>query len=459
MYYALGLLSAGLVVLLVTPLIWRRATRLVRARVESSVPMSLTEIQAEKDHLRAEFAVVARRLELTADRLKAANAEQAVEISRQREFIARLSTDDTGKEGKLAAKEAEAADLAARLRAAEEQLAALKTSAAEDRKARERSEAALADASAAADELQVLSDEQKVEIAARATESASLTSQLEAARAVVASLSAERDTLSAALAEERTKSAAENIRAESLTMAETRLQAELAESRAAGGRREPGTDEEQAERERLTATIARLTAERDAKAEEAARQAKALAEIEGAMGAEASAQRDLQIRLAAAEAEIAALEARIATVTEGDNLQKAIAATEAHNAALSERLAALESENARLTQENRNLEAIAGGNFDRFDYENGLLREKLAGVANAVLRLGETSGNGAAVPRPADPPGREAKPAPRPTPVIAAVTETPAEAAAPGSDAPPKPIDARSLAERLRALQQTSAQR
>ena len=50
--------------LALTPAVWRRAHRLAKARVESSLPMSLGEVQAEKDQLRASYAISARRLEL-----------------------------------------------------------------------------------------------------------------------------------------------------------------------------------------------------------------------------------------------------------------------------------------------------------------------------------------------------------------------------------------------------------
>ena len=64
MYFVLGLLAASLLALALTPAVWRRAHRLAKARVESSLPMSLGEVQAEKDQLRASYAISARRLEL-----------------------------------------------------------------------------------------------------------------------------------------------------------------------------------------------------------------------------------------------------------------------------------------------------------------------------------------------------------------------------------------------------------
>ena len=87
MYFALGLLAAGLVALLVTPAIWRRATRLTRARIEAAVPMTRAEIEAEKDQLRAGFAISNRRLEMDTGRLKEKLAEEIIEVSRRRAMI------------------------------------------------------------------------------------------------------------------------------------------------------------------------------------------------------------------------------------------------------------------------------------------------------------------------------------------------------------------------------------
>ena len=80
MYFALGLLTAGLFAVLVTPAIWRRAMRLTRQRIERSVPMTLAEIEADKDQLRAEFAMSTRRLEMGTERLREKTTEQVIEI-------------------------------------------------------------------------------------------------------------------------------------------------------------------------------------------------------------------------------------------------------------------------------------------------------------------------------------------------------------------------------------------
>lgn len=63
MIFVLGFLVAGLIALLALPLLRQRARRLARRRVEMSLPLSVNEVLAERDRLRAEFAVEQCRLE------------------------------------------------------------------------------------------------------------------------------------------------------------------------------------------------------------------------------------------------------------------------------------------------------------------------------------------------------------------------------------------------------------
>ena len=63
MFLALGAFSAGLISIAILPAFWRRAERLVRRQLERQLPLSPREIAAERDQLRAEFAVRQRKLE------------------------------------------------------------------------------------------------------------------------------------------------------------------------------------------------------------------------------------------------------------------------------------------------------------------------------------------------------------------------------------------------------------
>ncbi len=78
MYFALGALCAGLLSLTILPAFWRRAERLVRRDLERKLPLSPKEIAAERDQLRAGFAVRQRQIE---QRLEAANTARGEDLA------------------------------------------------------------------------------------------------------------------------------------------------------------------------------------------------------------------------------------------------------------------------------------------------------------------------------------------------------------------------------------------
>jgi chromosome segregation ATPase len=91
LFFALGVLCAAFLVVLIAPSVWRRAVVLTRRRVEASIPQTQAEIQADKDRIRAEYAMTTRRLEISVKSLKEKVAEQLVEISRGREALKGLA--------------------------------------------------------------------------------------------------------------------------------------------------------------------------------------------------------------------------------------------------------------------------------------------------------------------------------------------------------------------------------
>jgi chromosome segregation ATPase len=106
LFFVLGALCAVFVAVLIAPAFWRRAVRLTKRRIEATVPLTGVEIAAQKDMLRAEFAMAARRLEMTVKALQEKNAELAVQIGR------------AGEEAKAAARQHE--EMAKSLAEAEE---------------------------------------------------------------------------------------------------------------------------------------------------------------------------------------------------------------------------------------------------------------------------------------------------------------------------------------------------
>ena len=87
MYMSIGFLVAGLIAISVIPLVHRRAERLTMRRIEASLPLTLGEIQANKDLLRANFAVSTPRLEIIIEQLKATAAGYLAELGRKQDAI------------------------------------------------------------------------------------------------------------------------------------------------------------------------------------------------------------------------------------------------------------------------------------------------------------------------------------------------------------------------------------
>src|SRR5947209_16162326 len=83
MIFALGFFVAGLLALLFLPAVQRRAARLAARRLEMQLPLSMEEIVAERDQLRAEFAVERRRIEQKLEAADEAAAAHMGEIGRQ----------------------------------------------------------------------------------------------------------------------------------------------------------------------------------------------------------------------------------------------------------------------------------------------------------------------------------------------------------------------------------------
>lgn len=84
MYFVLGLLVAGLLALIIMPAVWRRAVRLTKKRIEAATPMTMAEFRADKDQLRAEFALSTRRLEMNVEALRRRLADQLRDINRKK---------------------------------------------------------------------------------------------------------------------------------------------------------------------------------------------------------------------------------------------------------------------------------------------------------------------------------------------------------------------------------------
>ncbi|MCX5516271.1 hypothetical protein C3941_17345 [Kaistia algarum] len=170
MFYALGVLSAGILALIVAPPLWRRAVRLTRRHIEQTMPMTRAEIQAEKDQIRAAFAVSARRLDSTIERLESQVTEQLIDINRKREIISHLTAEGSMSAEDMIALEKQRDDLLIQVAAQQRESgeAAKLRSSLEARIV--EVEASLGEAKAAFDKLVSERETQRLEIVARDTE-------------------------------------------------------------------------------------------------------------------------------------------------------------------------------------------------------------------------------------------------------------------------------------------------
>jgi len=89
----IGFLFASLIALAIMPLVHRRAERLTKRRLEVALPQSMAEIQADKDLLRAEFAMAMRRLEILVEQLRTKTACQLVELGKKQDVVNRLKIE------------------------------------------------------------------------------------------------------------------------------------------------------------------------------------------------------------------------------------------------------------------------------------------------------------------------------------------------------------------------------
>ena len=124
MYLAIGFLVSMLFGLMIAPLIHNRAVRLTTRRMEAATPLSMAEIQADKDQLRAEFAMSARRLEMSVDQLKNKTTSQLAELGKKSDAINRMKIELGEKNAAIFALEAREKAGKEQLRATEEEFAA-----------------------------------------------------------------------------------------------------------------------------------------------------------------------------------------------------------------------------------------------------------------------------------------------------------------------------------------------
>ncbi|MBZ9762170.1 hypothetical protein LB553_14985 [Mesorhizobium sp. CA8] len=276
LFFVLGFLCAVFLVTLVAPAVWRRAVVLTRRRIEASLPLTQAEIQADKDRVRAEYAMTTRRLEITVKNLQEKVAEQLVEIGRGREALKGLAVEKKDKNQALSDLQAKNAELRQR----EEDLHRLSEKLAQTERALEKRTLDLQKLEQMYDDASFSSSNRQIELVARESELEKLASDI----ALLKGQRKEADRRNQEIASE-SKAAREALKVEKKKTAELekkveRLLATLADREEKLDRREKELARMR-ERSKETAVpngVARLAAGSDVKSDDVD---KAIAKLDG----------------------------------------------------------------------------------------------------------------------------------------------------------------------------------
>ena len=202
MFFGIGFLVAALLGLLFVPLVHNRAVRLTMRRLEAATPLSVAEIRADKDQLRAEFAMSTRRLEMSVEQMKAKTTGQLAEIGKKTDAINQLKKELGEKTAAIFALESRDKNLRDQLRATEDEFERKSASLREAERTLADKQADLAKLVAELGERSIMADSQRVELAAMRTQveamKVSVTDYERAVRATEERLTRERAEAEAA---------------------------------------------------------------------------------------------------------------------------------------------------------------------------------------------------------------------------------------------------------------------
>jgi chromosome segregation ATPase len=357
MFFGIGFLVASLIGLVFMPLVHGRAVRLTARRLEASTPLSMAEIQADKDQLRAEFAMSTRRLELAVEGMKARTTNQLADLSKKGDTINRLKIELAEKSAAVLAMEAREKSLRDQLRASEEEFSVKTGSLRDLQRSLAEKEADLAKLTVSFGERSVVADSQRVEIVALRTQVEALRSKVEAndrdVRRTHDRLERERGASSAASQELGTERGRVENLGERVADFERQLMVQTAEAETLGGRVQ--------DLEKRLGEQSRALADRELECNQ----------LKAALAAARKVEGDLR-------AEIAEIDRRHNAATEG--LRAAKDAAEG-------RLKGAQTERSQMQHEMAGLKRQTESTWESERVESALLRERINDVAAEVARL------------------------------------------------------------------------
>ncbi len=357
MYFGIGFLVAALLGLLFVPLVHNRAVRLTMRRLEAATPLSIAEIRADKDQLRAEFAMSTRRLEMSVAQMKTKATTQLADLGKKSDAINQLKKELGEKTATIFALEARDKTLREQLRATEDEFGVKTSSLREAERTLSDKEAELVRLVAELGEHSIIADNQRVELAA-------LRTQVEAMKVSVADYDRTVKDIELRLTREREDSAAASA---NLTEARTNLG-------------NLGARTTELERQLLIQTT------------EAEVLNRRVQELEGRLGEQGRvlAERDYHIAKLGSDLESA-------RQTEAD-LRNELATTGGRNSAVADRyrneitqleaqLAAATADRDKAQREIATIKRDTESSWASERVENALLRERINDVAAEVARL------------------------------------------------------------------------
>jgi len=410
MYLAIGFLVSMLFGLMIVPLVHNRAVRLTTRRLEAATPLSMAEIQADKDQLRAEFAMSARRLEMSVEQLKNKTTSQLAELGKKSDAINRMKIE-------LGEKNATIFSLEAREKAVKEQLRATEEEFAAKTELLRNAEQALTDKRAELDRINQELNDRSMTADSRQVELVAVRTQIEELKGRVGDAEKEFSATQARLAQER----ADSERA-THELSEARSRVENLSQRVTDLDRQLIVQVKEAEMlgNRVNDLEARL-----------ATQGKILAERE---------YENNQLRQANENAERAARELRTEIAATNGGKSPVVEKLRAEKAAVEEQLRAARDERAKLQRDINAIQQQAESSWQTERMENALLRERINDIAAEVAKLAmQLEGPNSAI---------EA--------MLAAEPDVPKTPAKPANDVPGTAAVSEgggTLAERIRALQ------
>src|SRR5580693_6658302 len=166
MYFGIGFLVAALLCLLFVPLVHNRAVRLTMKRLEAATPLTIAEIRADKDQLRAEFAMATRRLEMSVEQMKAKTTAQLAELGKKTDAVNQLKKELGEKTTTIFAFEERDKALIEQVRTTEEEHELKSASLRETERVLAEKEAELSKLIAELGDRSISADSQRVELAA-----------------------------------------------------------------------------------------------------------------------------------------------------------------------------------------------------------------------------------------------------------------------------------------------------